>query len=523
MDKNNEQRAVFWCDLLRPIIYEEISQEETHQYLKNLAQQKVVFPDGRFRRASLSTLKRKLTAYQTFGFDGLARKPRSDQGKNRNVPPEIVEAAIELKKEQPRRSALVINRMLETKFGVTIPRSSLYRMLKEAGATRLKLGVTTKPVRKRWSRENSHDLWVGDFEEGPYVINGPDVVPTYLSAFIDCHSRYGVAARYYFRQNLDVLIDTLLLALAVHGMPLGLYVDNAKVYHSNGLKAACYRTGIRLLYRKEGDPAGGGVIERLFQTIQGRFEAEVRAGDILTLDQLNHALAAFMAQDYHKTEHTEIKITPEQALKKGLRVTRQIDINDFCEAFMQTATRTVNRTFSDVQLHKKYYKTDPRLRGDRVEVRYDPFSNQETVQIYSLKGVYLSEGQLHHRTQVDPMPPVKKLEKPKSSYLDDLQRKHQKELATKTRGIDYRKTVDQRPWPFHEFAKLIADLLGEKGGLGAFNADELETLKKTWNMHADINKTMVRQACAAANHKSIPYVILELKTLFDKKEKTQCF
>ena len=255
----------------------------------------------------------------------------------------------------------------------------------------------------------------------------------------------------------------------------------------------------------------------MFLTIQKRFEAEVRAGDILSLDELNHALAAFLAQDYHKTLHTEIKDTPEKALKKGLRVIRQIDINAFCTSFMQTVPRTVHSTFSDVQLHKRYYKTDPRLRGDRVEVRYDPFSSQETVQIYSLKGVYLAEGYLHQRTQVDPSPHVEKLEKPESNYLDLLQRRHQKELAEKTQGIDYRKTVNQRPWPFHEFTRLIADLLGKKGGLGAFSADELETLKNTWNMNTNINKTMVRQACSAANHKSIPYVVRELKTLFHQQ------
>lgn len=485
-------------------------------YLKTLAHEKVVFPDGRSCKPSLSTLKRKLSAYRTSGFDGLARKPRNDRGKSRNVSQNIIEAAIALKKEQPYRSDIVINQFLKEKFGITIPRSSLYRILKEAGATRLKLGVITKPVRKRWTRDNPHDLWIGDFEEGPYVINGSDAVPTYLSAFIDCHSRYAVAARYYFRQNIDVLIDTLLHGLAVHGMPLGLYVDNAKVYHSNGLKAACYRTGIRLIHRKKGDPAGGGIIERLFRTIQERFETEVRAGDILSLDELNHALVAFLAQDYHKTLHTEIKNTPEKALEKGLRVIRQIDINAFCTSFMQTVTRTVHPTFSDVQLHKRYYKTDPGLRGDKVNVRYDPFSSQETVQIYSLTDVYLSEGHLHQRTEIDPTPPVKKLEKPKSNYLELLQHRHQQELVTKTQGIDYRK-MNQRPWPFQEFVKLIADFLGKKGGLTAFNADELETLKKTWNMNAGINKTIVRQACAAAIHKSIPYVIRELKTLFNKE------
>ena len=517
MDKKNEQWAVFWCDLLRPILYSEISPEETHRYLKILAQKPVVYPDGKCKAPSLSSLKRKLSAYQTGGFDALGRKKRNDQGKSRSAATEVIKAAVTMKKEQPYRSDITINRLLEEQFGTTIARSTLYRHLKEAGATRLKLGVTIKPVRKRWTRETAHDLWVGDFEEGPYVMNGPDAVPTYLSAFIDCHSRYVVAARYYFRQNLDVLIDTLLRALATHGMPLGLYVDNAKVYHSNGLKAACYRTGIRLLYRKKGDPEGGGIIERVFQTTQERFEAEVRAGDILSLDELNHAFAAWLAQDYHKTKHTEIGTTPEAALDQGTRVIRQMDLNAFCTSFMQTVKRSVHPTFSDVQLNKRYYKTDPRLRGDRVEIRYDPFSSQDTVQVYSLKGVYLAEGHLHHRTSVDPAPPVKVPGKPENNYLAVLERRHQQELASKTQGIDYRKTVHQRPWPFHEFAKTIADLLGKKGGLGAFNAEELEVLKKTWNMNAAINKPMVQKACAAAGHKSIPYVIRELKILFNQQ------
>ena len=60
----------------------------------------------------------------------------------------------------------------------TIAKSTLYRHLKKAGATKIKLSVSGKKVRKRWSRDNTHDLWVGDFQEGPYVLvngeNGTD-------------------------------------------------------------------------------------------------------------------------------------------------------------------------------------------------------------------------------------------------------------------------------------------------------------------------------------------------------------
>ena len=53
---------------------------------------------------------------------------------------------------------------------------------------------------------------------------------THLSAFIDCHSRYVVEARYYLRENLDILIDSLLRAWSVHGASRELYLDNAKIF-----------------------------------------------------------------------------------------------------------------------------------------------------------------------------------------------------------------------------------------------------------------------------------------------------
>jgi len=108
--------------------------------------------------------------------------------------------------QKPRRHQPVPAEM----YSASVPRATLYRHLKAAGATRLKLGVLKQKVRKRWSREHTHDLWLGDFEEGPYVLSGNELQPTHLSAFIDCHSRYIVEARYYLRQNLDILIDTLI-------------------------------------------------------------------------------------------------------------------------------------------------------------------------------------------------------------------------------------------------------------------------------------------------------------------------
>ena len=105
LDKEQEKWAIFWCELLTPVIYGEIEPDLTNRFLTVLAKTKTRFPDGRVGKPSLSTLRRKLNRYQQAGFDALARKGRSDHGKSRNFDSEIIEKAIELKKEQPFRSA----------------------------------------------------------------------------------------------------------------------------------------------------------------------------------------------------------------------------------------------------------------------------------------------------------------------------------------------------------------------------------------------------------------------------------
>ena len=517
MDKEQEKWAIFWCELLTPVIYEEIEPELTNRFLRVLAKTKIRFPDGRYGKPSLSTLRRKLNRYRKEGFDALARKGRSDRGKARNIAGEIIEKAIELKKEQPFRSPEVINRFLEQMYGTTIARSTLYRHLKQANATRVKLGHLRKKVRKRWSRDHTHDLWVGDFEDGPYVLEKDNVLPTYLSAFIDCHSRYVVEARYYLRENLDVLIDSLIRALSTHGAPLELYVDRAKIYMSNALRAACYRVNIKLLHRPPKDPPAGGLIERLIQTIQLQLEPEIRAGDLLTLQQLNRSLSAWLAVSYHKTVHSETNQPPDERYQKGLTVIRQVDMNKVIESFLQSVDRTVNRTFSDVQLDKRFYRVDPKLRGDRVQVKYDPFSSWDTVHIYSLGDQYLGTGTLHDRTTHIPDGAQHPRGKPKHSYTELLIRQHKHMLAEQTGGIDYRKIVDRRAWPSHEFAKTAAQLMGKKAGLADLSTGELESLKKVHNQSTAIDRNMLKQAFEKAPYPTLPYIIRELKLLIRKE------
>jgi len=83
LNKEQEKWAIFWCDLLSPVIYEEIEAELINRFLKQLAKKTIRFPDGRIGNPSLSTLRRKFNRYRKGGFDALARKRRSDRGKSR--------------------------------------------------------------------------------------------------------------------------------------------------------------------------------------------------------------------------------------------------------------------------------------------------------------------------------------------------------------------------------------------------------------------------------------------------------
>ena len=519
MDITNEKMAIFWCDLLRPIIFDQIEPEAVNKYLKEIAQNEVVFPDGQKKKPSLSTLRRKLSKFRQGGFKYLFRQSRSDKGKSRSVSSEIMDKAVSLKKEQPYRSDRTINRILQVQDSIIIPRSTLYRHLKEEGATRIKLGVSKMKVRKRIVKDHTHDLWVGDFEEGPYVMENNDVRPTYLCAFIDHYSRYIVDARYYLRQNLDILIDSWIRALALHGSPRILYVDNAKVYHSHGLKQACYTTNTRLKHRPKDEPETGGLIERFFQTVQSQFESEVRSNKRLPLEELNRKFKAYVSMAYHKDIHTDINKQPEHAYQEGLQQIREVEINEVISAFMQKLPRTVNRTYSDIQLNKKYFRVDKKYRGDRVEVRYDIFSHVEIIEIYSLKGAYLGKGYLHNREEGEEADFQTSSSIPKHDYLELLVREHEKELDSQAKGIDYRKVVSDRLWPFHSFVNSFASLLGRKGGISAFTSEELETLKKTYNQSLSINKEMLLEAFELSDSKTLPYIIYELKQLIKRKGK----
>ena len=132
MDRDDQAWAVFRCSLLSPLLTGEIPEAEREAYFRTLAQEERLLPNGQRKRISVRTFRRWWKRLREEGVEGTFRRPRSDRGRPRANQQKLLDRAVELKKEQPRRSHVVINRILRQEFGRGVPRSSLYRHGKDA-------------------------------------------------------------------------------------------------------------------------------------------------------------------------------------------------------------------------------------------------------------------------------------------------------------------------------------------------------------------------------------------------------
>lgn len=82
----------------------------------------------------------------------------------------------------------------------------------------------------RFESKNANDLWIGDYHDKTQLICLHSGRFAYLSAFIDCHSRYIVHGEYYLKENIMTLEDSFKKAILKWGTPKRIYVDITILY-----------------------------------------------------------------------------------------------------------------------------------------------------------------------------------------------------------------------------------------------------------------------------------------------------
>jgi putative transposase len=448
MDERREAIALFWYDVLSPLLREGLDRAEKRQLMDDITSRTYVIPYSRKRGLKAATVRRKLRAFGEGGFRALAPAVRSDKGTPRAVPEVVLQRALELKAELPTRSVRTIVELLKHDPALPAAKvapSTLSRLLKERGYTRKALAdPKRRALFRKFARERINSLWQGDAMHGPYLPHPdhPDQPDrkkqTFLFAFLDDCSRLAPHAAFYWDERLPRLEDCLRQAIETRGLPHDLYVDNGQVYCSTQLKLICAELSIRLIHTPPYRPEGRGKIERFFGFVQSEFlpeaQALIAAGVMRTLDDLNRYFQAWLDVGYHRRGHADLRRSPLEVWTEQQDTVRHCGPDRLQHVFLWRETRTVNR-HGVVSVQGNTYEAPAELVGQRVEVRFNPF-NLKQVALYR-DGALLQQARLiclkterHRQVQDSPQAKPPPAKPPSASYLDVLLERYEQVQQT---------------------------------------------------------------------------------------------
>lgn len=319
------------------------------------------------------TVRRWLNLYQEQGFDGLKPKVSSVSGKSK-IPEELIEEAIRLRREIPKRSVPEIIRILEWE-GIAEPgflrKSTLQDQLAARGYSSRQMMTYAKDVTsaRRFQKPWRNYLWQSDIKYGIYI-NGK---PTYMVCFLDDCTRNVMHSEFYTTLDQSIVQDCFRKALIKYGAPDSVYFDNGKQFRTHWMKRACGKMGIRLLYARPYNPEGKGKQERYNRTVDA-FLQEASVKKPKTLDELNHLYKVWMDECYLNVPHSALDgKTPHDAYESDTHDIHFLSADLIADAFLTCEQRKVDKG-GCISFNGMKYEVELGLSMiyKKVDVIYDP-------------------------------------------------------------------------------------------------------------------------------------------------------
>ncbi len=426
MQDRHRDVALFRYSLIREAADASLTKAERGAVVRSLARREHAGPDGERVQVSRNSIDRWIRAWRAGGFEALVPTARTAEPK---TPAGLLELAVKLKREVPRRTAAQVAEIMATAETWAPSARTIQRHF-------ARLGLNTRPDGSppvafgRFEAAAPNDRWTGDALHGPLV----EGHKAYLFAFVDDHSRAVPGYRWGHSEDTVRLEAALRHGLAARGVPSSIYVDNGSAFVAAPLLRACAVLGIRLVHSKPGRPEGRGKIERFFRTVRDQFLVEVDARGVASLVELNRLFAAWVETVYHRRTHSETGVAPLERYEAGAPFVLPSPAQ-LHEAFLWSERRMVTKT-ATVSLHGNTFEVDAALVGRRVELVFDPF-DLARVEV-RFEGRSMGTGVAHVlRRHTHPMarelapgpPPATGID-----YLGLLEARHAAELATR---IDY--------------------------------------------------------------------------------------
>jgi putative transposase len=376
--ERNTQIALFRYGLIAQLLFDPLSAGQLESALRQIAAKTYAIPYSSRTRVGVSTLRRYLKCYRQGGFDALRPRPRSDRRTPRAFPAEVLQKAVALREAQPGRTTPMIVQLLQRDPDLHLEQPlnphTLTTHLRALGKTRRLVAQTGRSF-TRFERPAPNDLWQGDAMDGPWL---PDPLVAgrkkraYLFYFLDDHSRLVPYAEFFFDEALPRMERVLKVGMLRRGIPKAVYVDNSKVYVAHQFEAACASLGIRLIHATPYAPEGKSKQERFFETVRLQFMPEVAVSSIARLAELNESFWAWLECVYHRTVHSQTEQTPLDRYQAAVQSVRQADPERLSQAFLWRETSTVRKD-GHIELQGNAYQVDPRFKGRKLELRFDPF------------------------------------------------------------------------------------------------------------------------------------------------------
>jgi len=389
---------------------------------------------------SVRTLERYCKVYFEVGYEGL--QPAGKSNPPYKIPQELVQEAIQLRKELPSRSIPTIIHILEAE-GKAAPgflkRTTLQEALARAGysASMMRVYQDTGYASKRFQRVHRHDLWQGDIKYGPTLLIAGKPTPTYMSCLIDDATRYILHAEFYSTMEQSIVEDTLHKAVEKYGVPRRIYFDNGSQYKNHWMKRACGLMGIRLLYAKPRNPQGKGKQERFNHTVDS-FIDEISLALPDSIEELNMKFNAWLSECYISKVHSALGTTPEIAFKSDSMPPHFIDSSVLARAFLHCEQRKADKS-GCISFQGDKYDIGVRYAGKQVDVVYDP-ANAEILTIEVAGELPFRAHKLsirEHVAQKDKLVAAERVEVDHSRLLDAAVKAKQKKDLTRIRAISY--------------------------------------------------------------------------------------
>ncbi|MCP3672544.1 MAG: DDE-type integrase/transposase/recombinase [Gammaproteobacteria bacterium] len=170
-----------------------------------------------------------------------------------------------------------------------------------------------------------HGLWHLDFHQGSLKILTPDGewVTAILLALMDDRSRVVCHAQWYLDETAETLVHGFSQAIQKRGLPRAVMTDNGAAMVAAEFTQGLERLGITHQTTLPYSPYQNGKQEFFWTNIEGRLLPMLEGETELTLLLLNRATQAWVEQEYHHREHSELGCSPIQRYLAGPDVGRE--------------------------------------------------------------------------------------------------------------------------------------------------------------------------------------------------------